>query len=93
MPGRAQGYVEFAVPVDGLDGNADVVAFGLFVNDDVLVPRRILPPDSLFFVDGEDVCLAGAVDIAGDDGIADAKVGVELLCLDFELRFPREYES
>ncbi len=75
----------FAVTVDVLGGDADVVAFGEIFADDVLCPRGVLVPLNRSLIGEENVGFAVAVDVCDRDAVTDADRGVDVL--GFEARF------
>ena len=81
----ADGEVELAIAIDVVRGDADVVLLRFAVEDDVLLPRRVLIPDQLRGVDGDDVRFAVFIDVGGDDRVDDTEVFLKLLRPEFQL--------
>ena len=79
-PPGAQCDVEAAVAVDIVRRERDVVGGGhTGAENHLLLPLRRLEPDELGPADREHVHQLVAVDVTGDDGVADPEVGGDVL--------------
>src|SRR5207253_11266897 len=75
----------FAVAVDVVWIETNVVERGLALRDDAHLPRWIFEPDDARFVDDDDVELGVAIDVDEADGVADGERLVDFFRAEFRV--------
>ena len=77
VPLRTGGNLGFAVAIDIAHGDADVVALGEVLNDDMLLPRRVLVPSDVAGVAEDDVWFFVAIHVGDGGAVADLHLVVD----------------
>lgn len=79
LPVRSQREIRFAVAVDIVRSDGDIVMRGHPLRGHVFRPARILKPQNLGWIDGDDVRLAVPVHVSDRDGVDNAQAGRDFL--------------
>ena len=74
---RTGSNLGFAVAIDIAHGDADVVALGEVLNDDMLLPRRVLVPSDVAGVAKDDVWFFVAIHVGDGGAVADLHLVVD----------------